>query len=234
MAELPKNKPLVRSAFSFVDILRGVKTRVFNIAFIALVYLSTVSVALVVLSTLSADEQETFLEAEASIEWKAYRNETFGYTVFYPNHWFPSGIRYSNAFEIRNYKLKNFQSVPERNRATLIIVDTVNENAIVTDNFLESLLEGKSQEERRDQILTIDGHRAVRVHEKTPPQQLGPGTAKALGLNEHIDKSRFYLEINTYIDNGKHLISIKASVPENTEASVIEDIIKIEESLKFN
>jgi len=41
------------------------------------------------------------LYTEAQAVGKVYRNDKFRYTVFYPDHWFPSGIVYANAFEVR-------------------------------------------------------------------------------------------------------------------------------------
>jgi len=49
-----------------------------------------------------------FIVAEEAINMqqaiaKVYGNEKFGYTVSYPDHWYPSRLRYANEFEIRNY-----------------------------------------------------------------------------------------------------------------------------------
>jgi hypothetical protein len=250
---------------------------------IALVSLSTVSVALVFLSTLPADEQEPFLGAEARLEKKVYRNEKFGYTVFYPDHWFPQGINYSNKFEILNYDPENPQSVPQRNRVSVIFIDTVYANEEITSNYLDSLLVEKNLSVQHSDFLFIDNHRAVRVRKKTlsqlqdkkqpatgtestrssppditpyvreiipedyapggkdaiPPgvlleRRITPEASKAITHGALPDKSKSSLVISTYIANGKHLISIEAFVPKEADASVIEEIIQIEERLKFN
>jgi len=175
------------------------------------------------------------LYTEAQAVGKVYRNDKFRYTVFYPDHWFPSGIVYANAFEVRNYDPKNPQSVQEKNRASVIIVDIVNENAEATDRFLNSLLARENTPEQEHQTLIINGHRAVKIRRKVPAQQLGPGASRALASGPLItDQTKFFYSISTYIANGKHVISIEASVPVEADASVIKEIIKIEESLKFD
>jgi hypothetical protein len=153
---------------------------------------------------------------------KVYRNDRFDYTVSYPNYWFPYRHQYANEFEIRNNDSKDPQFTA-RNRALVRIVDTVNESAEVTDKFLDSLLVEENTPEQEHQALTIDGHRAVRVRRKL---------ARPTGSST--DKPAFYLAIATYIANGKHMISIQASIPIDADASLIEEIIKIEESVKFD
>jgi hypothetical protein len=56
-----------------------------------------------------------FIVAEAAINMqqaiaKVYGNEKFGYTVSYPDHWYPSRLRYANEFEIRRI-LKSRQEI---------------------------------------------------------------------------------------------------------------------------
>jgi len=173
--------------------------------------------------------------AEAKAGEKSYTNDKFHYTVFYPDHWFPSGIVYGNAFEIRNYDPTNPQSVPESNRASVIIVDIENEDAEATDRFLDSLLAGAETPEQERQTLIIDGHRAVKIRRKVLGRQLGPGASRASSSGPiTTDQSKFFYSISTYIADGKHIIAIEASAPVESEASVVEEIIKIEESLEFN
>src|SRR5438093_10655781 len=68
-----------------------------------------------------------------------YRNEKFGYTVSYPDHWFPSRLQYANEFEIRNYVSDALQ-VTESNKALVHIVDTVNKNEEITNCLLDGTL----------------------------------------------------------------------------------------------
>ncbi len=49
-----------------------------------------------------------------------------------------------------------------------------------------------------------------------------------------IDKTAFYLAISTYIADEKHMISLEASAPVDVDESVIQEIILIEESVKFD
>jgi len=159
---------------------------------------------------------------EQEVRGPVYRNEKFGYTVSYPDHWFPSRLQYANACEIRNYVSEDPQ-VPARNRAIVRIVDKVNESAEVTDRLLNRLVAGQNTPEQEHQTLAIDGHRAVRVRGKL-----------AYSTGSSIDKPAFYLAISTYIADEKHMISLEASAPVDVDKSVIQEIVKIEESVKFD
>jgi len=165
-------------------------------------------------------EEAISMEEEARAQ--VYRNEKFGYTVSYPDHWFPSRLQYANAFEIRN-SISEDPQVPARNRALVRIVDKVNETANVTDRFLDSLVVGENTPAQEHQTLAIDGRRAVRVRGKL-----------AYPTGSSIDKPRFYLAISTYIADEKHMISLEASAPVDVDESVIQEIFKIEESVKFD
>jgi hypothetical protein len=167
--------------------------------------------------------------APAPVNGNVYTNPKFNYTVVYPSHWWPSGITYANAFEVRNFDPQNPASVPEENRASVIFVDTVNENAAVTDAYLDSLLVGECVEE-----LTIDGHRAVRIRRDLPGQPLGPGSARASGVEGVAGEEQLYRSISTYIANGSHLIAIESSAPVQANEVVFEEIISIEDSVKFS
>lgn len=61
---------------------------------------------------------------DSQADAKVYVNEKFGYTLSYPANWFPSETKYANAFEIRNYSPKDPASMPERNRASIVILTT--------------------------------------------------------------------------------------------------------------
>ena len=77
--------------------------------------------------------------------------------------------------------------------------------------------------EQEHQTLAIDGHRAVRVRGKL-----------VYPTGSSIDTPTFYLAISTYIANEKHMVSLEASAPVDVDESVIQEIIKIEESVKFD
>jgi hypothetical protein len=153
---------------------------------------------------------------------KAYGNEKFGYTVSYADHWYPSRLRYPNEFEIRNYVSEDPQ-VSARNRALVRIVDKVNESAEITNRFLDSLVAGQNTPKQEHQTLAIDGHRAVRVRGNL-----------VYPTGSSTDTPTFYLAISTYIADEKHMVSLEASAPVDVDESIIQEIIKIEESVKFD
>jgi len=168
-----------------------------------------------------------FIAAEEAINMqqaiaKVYENEKFGYAVSYPDHWHPSRLRYANEFEIRNHGSENPQ-VSARNRALVRIVDKVNESAEITDRFLDSLVAGQNAPKQEHQTLAIDGHRAVRVRGKL-----------VYPTGSSIDTPTFYLAISTYIADETHVVALEASAPVDVDESVIQEIIKIEESVKFD
>lgn len=161
-----------------------------------------------------------------------YINEGFGYTVSYPDHWYPSGVSYANAFELRNFDSQDPQAVAEINRASLIIVDTVNENPEATQNFLDNLI--PSEATPGFQEITIAGHRGVRVHKTVPGAPLSPGASTTPGLGAETEQVNYYYAISTYIENGQNLISIEASVPVGADPLVLEEIYQISDSVKFH
>lgn len=157
----------------------------------------------------------------------SYVDREFGYTVLYPAHWFPSGITYANAFEVRSFDPNDPASVPEANQASVIFVNTVNETAEATETFLDNLAaEGGTE-------LVIDGHRAVRTQITVPPQTLGPGTVGVETDGEADGEAPDYLSISTYISNGTHLLSLEGTARSDADPSIIEEIIEIENSVRF-
>src|SRR5439155_26500763 len=90
-----------------------------------------------ILTTFIVGKEAISMQQEA--RGPVYRNEKFGYTVSYPDHWFTSRLQYANEFEIRNYVSVDPQ-VSSRNRALVCIVDNVYESAVVTDRFLVSIV----------------------------------------------------------------------------------------------
>jgi hypothetical protein len=172
---------------------------------------------------------------EAPVEFEtptSYTNNSFGYTVTYPQHWYPSGITYANAFEIRNYPPGEPDTMPERNRASIIFVDTENGSASATDAYLDTLDAGEAVP------ITLDGHRAIRIQREESARPLGPG-ASAAGAATEADgitqraKIDTYQAISTYVDNGKHLLSIEATTPTTADQSVIDDILAISNQVTF-
>jgi hypothetical protein len=166
---------------------------------------------------------------------KVYHNQKFGYTASYPQDWFPSGINYSNAFEILNVDPQNSQSVPTRNQATLTIVDTVNDSADSTDKFLAGLTATRVPPPGRGEgagtELTIDGHRAVRIRRRAPGKLPSRVTRR---LQRQSETPGYYYYIATYIADGKHLISMEASAPIEADATVINEIVAIQDSIRFD
>lgn len=162
---------------------------------------------------------------------KEYTDHALSYTVSYPDTWFPSGIVYGNAFEIRNYPAGKPDAIPEKNKASVIIVNTPNENDDATNKFLDSLLEGRSTSQQGARRLLIDGHSAVTVRREMPAQKLSPGAAGA--LQRDASDHATYVSIATYIADGRQMIAIEGSVRADADPSVIQDIMKIESGLTF-
>ncbi len=170
---------------------------------------------------------------ESQAREKVYVNEKFGYKVTYPSNWFPSGFTYANAFEIRNYDSRNPQSVPERNRASVVIVDTVNDDKNATDKFLDSLLVGESRPGNEHQALVVDGRRAVKVIRKERAQRLGKGPSWALKPSGSPQPGAQIFLVSLYVQDGKHLVSIEGTAIAEADLSVLDEMKQIEESLKF-
>ena len=160
---------------------------------------------------------------------KVYTNDKAGYVLTYPLHWFASDTVYANAFELRNYDPKNPQSVPERNQAILVVVETINDSAEVTEKFLDDL---KPQPPFGLTHLTIDGHRAVRLTRRVNERSLGPGALRTSTVKPS-NAPRSYFLIETYIARGRSLLSIQATMPVEADSSVIAEATGIGEKLKF-
>jgi hypothetical protein len=163
---------------------------------------------------------------------KLYTNEKYGYAVQYPHMWFPSGIVYGNAFEIRNYDPKIPQTGTEQDRADLLILDIPMGSPEETNRFLDSLLAQKSYAEREVEALMIDGHRGVRVKQRLKAQELGPGVAR-LSIPSSVHPSSKFFHISTYIANGAQILHLWGKVSAEADRAVIDEIIQIQESVTF-
>ncbi|MBL8188557.1 MAG: thioredoxin domain-containing protein [Acidobacteria bacterium] len=160
---------------------------------------------------------------------KIYTNDKAGYTLVYPSHWFASDIVYANAFELRNYNPQNPQSAPERNQAIVVIIETLNDSAEVTEGFLNNL---KPQQPFGLTHFTINGSHAVQLTRRVNERSLGPGALRTSTVKPP-DTLRSYFLIETYIAHGKSLLSIQATVPVDADSSVIAETIGIGERLKL-
>lgn len=160
---------------------------------------------------------------------KTYTNGKFRYAISYPATWFPSGINYANAFELRSYDFKHPESVVERNRASVLITDTVNDDAEATNRFLDRmrLQAGKSG------FLLIDGHRAVRVERREPARQVSGGVSATSVTPGTPAPRTFNYHISTYIADEKHLISMEGSATAEADSTIVNQINEIENSLTF-
>jgi hypothetical protein len=211
--------------------------RFFQHLFLGLVISTLFSMALTALPSQSLSEETVSPSKgkaeETQAKEKVYVNEKFGYVVTYPSNWFPSGITYANAFEIRNYDPKNPQSVPEKNRASVVIVDTLNDDKDTTGKFLSSLRVGESTPENEHRPLVVDGHRAVKVIRKEKAQRLGRGPSRALKSPGSPQPEAQIFLISLYVEDDKHLISIEGTVSAEADVSVPEEMNRIEGSLKF-
>jgi hypothetical protein len=161
---------------------------------------------------------------------EVYTNEKFGYSMSYPQHWAPSGITYANAFEIRNHAGTD-SKVPEKNRASLIVVDTLNDSADVSRKFVESYLAAESTADDKRWKLQVGGQRAVRIHKKVRARSLGPGTLHALGIRP--GEAAHYLAISTYVAHGRHVLSMEGVVPIEADPEVVSEIDRIQSNVTF-
>lgn len=171
--------------------------------------------------------------SSASAGNKVYTNQAFGYTGSYPADWVPSGLTYANAFEIRNYERGNPEVVPARNRASLVIVDTISENMDATEQFLDSLPAPQKTTSLESQVFLVDGRRAVTVRRVVPARLAGKGTLQRAPSEILNDRPGAHLAISTYIGNGRHMIALEASAPAEADESVIREIMAIEQSVRF-
>jgi hypothetical protein len=134
---------------------------------------------------------------------KLYKNDAYGYTVWYPQTWFPSGIVYGNAFEIRNYDPQHPQARAAQDRASLVILDMPMGSPEEAHRFLDSLLTQGSHAEQDIQALTLDGHRAIRVKQRLKAQEPGRGAGVALRTTPPMPGvSTMLFHLSTYIANG--------------------------------
>jgi hypothetical protein len=160
---------------------------------------------------------------------KVYRNERYGYELRYPKSWFPSGIAYGNAYEIRNYPPSKPDVRAPRNRATLLVVDMPMESRTDTTRFLDRVLAQGSNDTRRVSVVTIDGRLAVRVTERLPEQVRGPGTRRPAPA-----KRKTLLHVKTFVPNGSFVLQLWGVVRLDARKEVMAEVIAIEDSVTFS
>ena len=163
---------------------------------------------------------------------KLYQNDKYGYTVTYPHKWFPSGIVYGNAFEIRNYPPKNSTAIAQQDQASVLIMYMSMENAEEARRFLDSLLAQGGNAEREVKALTIDGHRAVRVKQRAEAQELGGGVLRRVPTRPASGPASLF-HISIYIVNGAQVLHLWGKVAVNADPAVIDEIVRIQESVHF-
>jgi len=145
------------------------------------------------------------------------------YALTYPAQWHRSTVAYANAFEIRNHTPTQLASVPERNRASVIVIYTKNETADATRQYFNRL-EG--------QLFDLSGRPAKRQRRRVSPEALGPGTRAPSDMDGARSAPDHWV-ISTHVANGKVLLAIEGSVPVTADAKVVDEIVEIEDSLRF-
>jgi hypothetical protein len=190
-------------------------------------------VVLLVLALWKGDAIAEPYTGQAQTTEKLYKNDKYGYAVQYPSTWFPSGIVYGNAFEIRNYDPKNSRTRNEQDQASLLILDMPMGSPEETNRFLDSLLAQKSQEGREAEALAIDAHRGVRLKQRFKAQEPGPGVARRPSISPSALGPSSFFDISTYIANGPQILNLSGKVSAEAASGVIDEIIRIEESVTF-
>jgi hypothetical protein len=168
------------------------------------------------------------VEAAGKPSSKVYRNERYGYEVRYPQAWFPSGVVYGNAFEIRNYPPRTPRVRSARNRATLLFLDMPMASPTEASGYLAGLLAQGSNQVRKVTALTIDGKRAVRMTQRLPEQVLGPGVA-----GSEPTKRVMALHIKTFVAKGAFVLQLWGVVRADARREVIAEVIGIENRVRF-
>jgi hypothetical protein len=163
---------------------------------------------------------------------KLYQNEKYGYTVKYPYNWFPSGIVYGNAFEIRNYEQKHSKAIAQQDQASVLIMDMPMGNAEEARRFLDGLLAQGCNAEREVKVLTIDGHRAVRVKQRVEAQKPGGGVLRRL-TTPPVSGPAILFNISTYMVNGAQVLHLWGRVAVEADPGVLDEIVRIQESVHF-
>lgn len=158
-----------------------------------------------------------------------HRNDRYGYVVSYPSGWLPSGIVYANAFELRNYDAERLTTTPVKDRASVLIVDTVGESAEGNQRLIEEM---SADPNVRSEPITVNGRRGVKLSRVVGASPLGRGASRGAAVQEGASPESLYM-IDVYIANGRHLISLEARVSVDADPSVLDDIAKIQRSLGF-
>jgi hypothetical protein len=162
-----------------------------------------------------------------------YTNAQYGYTVWYPRTWFPSGIVYGNAFEIRNYEPHNPQARAPQDRASLLILDVPMESPEAAQQFLDNLLAQEENPERKVIALTIAGHQAVRVQQQLKAQEPGPGVIRRSPVSPSTPGLAIWVHLSTYIVNSSYVLHLWGRVPVGADPAVVEELIQIQDNVTF-
>lgn len=149
--------------------------------------------------------------------------ESVAYSLSYPAHWGPSTNTYANAFELRNYGPNVTVATPERNRASVVVVYTIDDTAEAAQRYFDGL--GGSRFE-------LAGHPAKRTRHRVAPEGLGPGMRRADG-EEDVGGAPDHWVISTHVVNGRVLLAIEGRAPVTADAEVLAEILRIEDSIRF-
>lgn len=175
----------------------------------------------------------TLLAAEQSPGKKAYLNEAAGYSVTYPENWFPSGITYANAFELRNYAPGKVPLLPESERASLSIVETRTADASEARAFLEGSV--KNVPDSDFARLEIGGRPAVRIQRRVAARMLGPGASRLPGgSGDRAPEEQRFHYVATFVADAERVITMEATVPIAAARKTLDEILEIEGSLRFD
>ncbi len=175
----------------------------------------------------------TLLAAEPGPGKKVHRNEAAGYSLTYPENWFPSGIAYANAFELRNYAPGKEALLPESERATLNIVETGTADASEARVFLEGSV--KNFPDSDFSRLEVGGRPAVRIQRQVAARSLGPGSSRMAGGggDRAAEEQRFHY-VATFVADGQRVITMEATLPLPGARKTLGEILEIEGSLRFD
>ena len=86
--------------------------------------------------------------------------------------------------------------------------------------------------EREVKVLTINGHRAVRVKQRVEAQELGRGALRRF-TTPPVSSPASIFHISIYIANGALVLQLWGKVAVKADPGVIDEIGRIQESVTF-